>query len=29
MGIRKPPVLMSLTRDHALNIFAGKMLKLR
>lgn len=28
MGIRKPPVLSSLPREHVLNIVAGKMLKM-
>lgn len=28
MGVRKPPVLGSLSRDHMLNIWAGKVLKL-
>ena len=28
MGIRKPPVLGSLPREHALNVLAGKMLTL-
>ncbi len=28
MGVRRPPVLSSLPREHVLNIFAGKMLKM-
>ncbi len=28
MGLRKPPVLTSLPREHVLNVFAGKMLKM-
>jgi tetratricopeptide (TPR) repeat protein len=28
LGIRKPPFLKSLSRDHMLNVIAGKMFKL-
>lgn len=28
LGIRRPPVLSSLSRDHLLNILSGKVLKL-
>jgi tetratricopeptide (TPR) repeat protein len=28
MGVRKPPVLSSLPRDHKLNIVAGKLLRM-
>jgi tetratricopeptide (TPR) repeat protein len=28
MGVRKPPVLSSLSRDHKLNIVAGKLLRM-
>jgi len=28
LGIRKPPFVRSLSRDHVINIFAGRLLKL-
>jgi tetratricopeptide (TPR) repeat protein len=28
MGVRKPPVISSLSRDHLINIWAGKVLKM-
>lgn len=28
LGIRKPPLVGSLSRDHVINVWAGKMLKL-
>jgi len=28
MGIRKPPIISSLSRDHLVNVWAGKVLKM-